>query len=115
MRRTVLPAQAALLRRGYAWSLRDSTLPDPHTRRGLEVQALPRAHVERVVPGIEIAHRVGPVVLRRVVAGGRLRSHGALADLPPLGLRVGDEELPVLLPHRVRIRHPATQRLAVGV
>src|SRR5436309_7644735 len=49
---------------------RSESLPDPHPRGGIEIQALARADVERVVPGIEVAHAPDAIVLGRVIADG---------------------------------------------
>src|SRR5512143_659308 len=85
-------------------------LPHPDPRGGLEVQVLSRPHVECLVPRIQIPHRVDPVVLRRVIAGGGLGAQGVLADPDPPAARPRDEELPVLLPDQRRVAVAASER-----
>src|SRR5688572_17664023 len=88
--------------------------PDANTVPWREIQRLPGQDVEGLVPGVEVSHR-GNAKAFRCVIGGDLFGQGVVAIPAAPGSREADEELPVLLPHVLRIAHPAAQRLAVRV
>src|SRR4029077_9106754 len=67
-------------------------LPDAHPIRRREIQLLARLGAEGLVPGVEVAHRVGAVLGRRVAVGDHLPPQRRLADLLTPGLREAEEE-----------------------
>src|SRR5256885_17082870 len=60
--------------------------------RGSEVQLLARFDAERVIPRIEVAHRVGAILGRGVAVGDDPLSQGGLAGLLTPALREAQEE-----------------------
>src|SRR5256885_6947552 len=60
--------------------------------RGSEVQLLARFDAERVIPRIEVAHRVGAILGRGVAVGDDPLAQGGLADLLAPALREAQEE-----------------------
>ena len=93
----------------------DAHLPDPHPRLGLEVEPLPRPHVERVVPCIDVADGGDAVALRGVAVRGELGAQRLLATLAAPASREPDEELPVLLPDVCLVGGFGAEGSAVGV
>src|SRR5205823_7535148 len=66
--------------------------PHAYAIRGSEVQLLARFDAERVIPRIEVAHRVGAILGRGVAVGDDPLSQGGLADLLTPALREAQEE-----------------------
>ena len=69
--------------------------------------AAARAHVERVVPRIEVAHCGDPVLSGAWSSVASCARSAVSLILRAPALREGDEELPVLLPHVFRVGGPA--------
>src|SRR5215467_5188159 len=88
------------------------SLPDVDAGGGLDVEALPRLDVERVVPRVEVANGVHPVHLRSVVRR-ELRAHAGFVHLRAPGLREGDEEFPVGAAHVFAVAGHGAEGLAV--
>src|ERR1700722_5623140 len=82
---------------GACWQTMSLTIqrtsPDVHARRRRQEHGVLRLHVERGVPGIEVAHGPRSVVRRRVLVGGEAEALGLLADLDLPALPEGQEEL----------------------
>src|SRR3989440_2129401 len=66
--------------------------PHAYAIRRREVQLLARFDAERVVPRIEVAHRVGAILGRGVAVGDDPLPQGGLADLVTPALREAQEE-----------------------
>src|SRR4029077_11456181 len=70
--------------------------PDAHAIAGRQVQALPRLHVKGGVPRVEIADRVGAVLVEGMAVGQHLLPGDLLAVLRLPALRITEEERPVV-------------------
>src|SRR3977135_1407498 len=66
--------------------------PHAHPVRGSEVQLLARLHAERVIPRVEVAHRVGAILDRCVAVGDDPLAQRRLADLLAPALREAQEK-----------------------
>src|SRR3546814_344069 len=66
--------------------------PDANAFFGRQVERIAFLDVERLVPGVEIAHRQRPVHARRVAVGRELLAQRRVARLGRPGLGIGDEE-----------------------
>src|SRR4029079_3676604 len=67
--------------------------PDVHPLLRRKVELVPGLHVERLVPGVEIADdSIHPILLRTVRVAQQLVAQGALARFPLPGLRISDQE-----------------------
>src|ERR1700740_1942440 len=67
-------------------------LPYAHPVRGREVELLARLDVERLVPRIEVAYRIGAILRRRVTVDDDPLAQRRLADLLPPALPEAEEE-----------------------
>jgi hypothetical protein len=71
--------------------------PSPHPHRRFKIQALPRLHVKRVVPGVDVANGGNAVGLGCMVVAGDLRPQTGVRALAAPRACKADEKLPVLL------------------
>ena len=76
-------------------------LPDPHAIRWIEIQPLPLSDIERGVPRIEVAHRVGAVFVWCVTVGDHELARERFARLGLPRLRETDEERPIGIDGRI--------------
>src|SRR6185295_5557851 len=81
----------------------------------LEVQGLAWSHVERVIPGVEVANGRNSKVFRSVTVGGDLGAQRFLPRLAAPRAREADEELAVQLFHVLRVAGLAAERMPIGV
>jgi len=66
--------------------------PHAYAIRGREVQVLARFDAERLIPRVEVAHRVGAILVRCVAVGDDPLAQRGLADLLTPALREAQEE-----------------------
>src|SRR4051812_498200 len=88
-RRRSRPRRRGSTERG---SRRISASPHPHAIAGLQEQLLPRLHTEHPVPGVDVPHRIAPVLGRRMAVGDELLPQRRLAQLLAPALPERDEE-----------------------
>src|ERR1700719_5309350 len=89
--------------------------PHAYAIRGREVQLLARFDAERVIPRVEVAHRVGGFLVRCVAVGDDPLAQRGLADLLAPALREAQQEQLRAAEPAGRRRRLALERPAPGV
>src|SRR5262249_1955097 len=90
-------------------------LPDAHALVGGEIQLFPALDIEVRVPGIDVTHFGGAILVGSVTIRQHLLAQSAVADFLSPVLREGNEELLIAVEAVLRGRALACERRAISI